>query len=103
MVLTTKSRIQTLHSPGGLYHNQIDYILISNRFSIIVNINRTRKFPGAEIGSDHDMAMMTFRIHLKSPMKNTFFEINLILKSSKTQKLKNCLNKKLMKNYQNKM
>ena len=24
-----KSRIQTWHSPGGIYHNQIDYILVS--------------------------------------------------------------------------
>ena len=27
-----KSRIQTWHSPGGIYHNQIDYILVSKRF-----------------------------------------------------------------------
>ena len=67
-----KSRIQTWHSLGGLYHNKIYYILISKRFSTSVNINMSISFPGADIGSDHDMAMMTFRIHLKSPTKNKF-------------------------------
>ena len=64
------SRIQTCHSIGGLYHNQIDYILISTLFSTSVNINKTRSFPGADISSDHDMVLLTLRIHLKSPMKN---------------------------------
>ena len=50
----------------------MDYILISKRFSTSVHLNKTRSFPGADICSDHDMVMMTFRIHLKSPMKNKF-------------------------------
>ena len=70
--LYKKSRIQTWHSPGGIYHNQIDYILVSKRFSTSVNINKTRSFPGADIGSDHDMMMMTFSLHLKNPKKNKF-------------------------------
>ena len=37
-----KLRIQTVNSPGGVYHNQIDYILISKHFSTSVNINKTR-------------------------------------------------------------
>ena len=36
------SRIQTWHSPGCLYHNQIDYILVSKRFYMSVNVNKTR-------------------------------------------------------------
>ena len=31
-----------------------------------VNIHKTRSFPGADIGSDHDLVMMTFQVHLKS-------------------------------------
>ena len=57
---------------GGIYHNQIDYILVSKRFSTSVNINKTRAFPGADIGSDHDMMMMNFSLHLKNPKKNKF-------------------------------
>ena len=32
-------------------------------------MHRTRSFPGADIGSDHDLVMMTFRIHLKKARK----------------------------------
>ena len=31
-----------------------------------VNIARTRSFPGADIGSDHDLLMMTFRLRLET-------------------------------------
>ena len=33
------------------------------------NIARTRSFPGADIGSDHDLLMMTFRLRLKTISK----------------------------------
>ena len=76
-----KSRIQTWHSLGGIYHNQIDYILVSKRFSTSLNINKTRSFLGADIGSDHDMLMMTFSLHLKNPKKNKFTRNKFDLKS----------------------
>ena len=44
---------------------KIDYILVKTRFRSGVNIHRTRSFPGADIGSDHDLSMMTFRVRLK--------------------------------------
>ena len=34
-----------------------------------VNIHRTRSFPGIDIGSDHDLVMMTFRVRLKKARK----------------------------------
>ena len=34
-----------------------------------MNIARTRSFPGADIGSDHDLLMMTFRLRLKKTSK----------------------------------
>ena len=34
-----------------------------------MNIARTRSFPGADIGSDHDLLMMTFRLRLKKISK----------------------------------
>ena len=37
--------------------------------SASVNIHRTRSFPGADIGSDHDLVMMTFRVRLKKAGK----------------------------------
>ena len=63
------SRHWTWHSPGGDYHNQIDYITVKLRFQSSVNIAKTRSFPGADIGSDHELVMMTFRLLLQR-MKN---------------------------------
>ena len=59
------SRRWTLHSPDRRHHNQIDYILVRKRFQSSVNVHRTRSFSGADIGSDHDLVMMTFRVRLK--------------------------------------
>ena len=42
---------------------------IKLRFDTGVNIARTRSFPGADIGSDHDLLMMTFRLRLKKTSK----------------------------------
>ena len=57
------------HSPDGNHYNQTDYILARKRFRPGVNIHRTRSFPGADIGSDHDLVMMTFRVRLKTSRK----------------------------------
>ena len=35
------------------------------RFRSGVNIARTRSFPGADVGSDRDLLMMTFHLRLK--------------------------------------
>ena len=59
------SKKWTWHSVNGEHHNQIDYILIKKRFRTGVNIEKTRSFPGADIGSDHDLLMMTFKLRLK--------------------------------------
>ena len=51
------------------HHNQIDNILVKKRFRSGVDIHRTRSFPGADIGSEHDLVMMTFRVRLKKARK----------------------------------
>ena len=56
------SRRWTWHSPGGDYHNQIDYIMVKQRFQSSVNIAKTGRFPGADIGRDHELVTMTFRL-----------------------------------------
>ena len=65
------SRRWTWHSPDGTHHNQIDYILVKKRFRLGIKIARTRTFPGADVGSDHDMTMMTFQTRLKNSKKPT--------------------------------
>ena len=59
------SRRWTWYSPNGQHHSQIDYILVRKRSRSGVNIARTRSFPGADIGNDHDLVMMTFHFRLK--------------------------------------
>ena len=64
------SRRWTWHSSDGKQHNQIYYILVKKRFRSGVNTHRTRNFSGADIGSDHDMVMVTFRARLKKGKPN---------------------------------
>ena len=59
----------TWHSQDGKHHNQIDNILVEKRFRSGVNIHRTRSFQCADLGSDHDLVMMTFRVRLKKARK----------------------------------
>ena len=42
---------------------------MKKRFRSGVNIHRTRSFPAADIGSDHDLVMMTFQVRLKKTRK----------------------------------
>ena len=65
------SRKCTWHCPDGTYHNQIDYILVNKRLRSCIKTARTRTFPGADVGSDHDMVMMTFQTRLKNSRKPT--------------------------------
>ena len=53
------SRRITWHSPNGKNHNQIDFILVSKRYDSEIDTTKTKSFPGADIGSDHDMVLMT--------------------------------------------
>ena len=46
-------------NPYKNHHVQIDYMLVRKHFGPGVNIHRTRSFPGADIGSDNDLVMMT--------------------------------------------
>ena len=61
----------TWHSPDGPHHNQTDYILVKKRFRSGIKTAIFRKFPGADVGSDHDMVTMTFQTRLKNTRKPT--------------------------------
>ena len=47
------------------------YILVKKRFRSGIKTVRTRTFPGADVGSDHAMVMMTFQTRLKNSRKPT--------------------------------
>ena len=46
-----------------------------------VNIHKTRSFPGADTGSDHNRVMMAFRAHLKNVGKPTQPRLQFDLKT----------------------
>ena len=77
------SRRWTWHSLNGKHHNQINYITIKRHFQTSVNIAKTRSFPGADIGSDHDLVMMTFKLHLKKVSKQSHARIRFDLEKLK--------------------
>ncbi|XP_038073053.1 craniofacial development protein 2-like [Patiria miniata] len=55
----------TWHSPNAQTHNQIDFILVPQRFKFSVNKANKRTFLGADIGSEHDLVLPTFTLKLK--------------------------------------
>ena len=52
------------HSSGGLHHNDIDCILIRKRCRSRIYGAKTRVFPGADVGSEHDLLVMTMKVKL---------------------------------------
>ena len=50
---------------GGDYHKQIDYIMVKRRFQSSVNIAKAKSFPGANIGSDHELVMIALKLCLQ--------------------------------------
>ncbi len=54
----------TWHSPNGAKNNQIDYIMVNRHFQTSVNTAKTQSFPGADIGSDHDLALLSGSVAL---------------------------------------
>ena len=52
-----QSIISTWHSPNGKIHNHIDYILIMSRFRSVINVDKTKLYNKADIGSDHDLLL----------------------------------------------
>ena len=66
------TRTATWHSPGGLHHNQIDFILVSKRCQSGINGAKTQVFPGADVGSDHDLLMMTMKVKVASRQRQDY-------------------------------
>ena len=56
------SRRTTLHAPNGRTDNQIDYILTPQRFKSSIITTSTRTYPGADIGSDHDLVLCNLKL-----------------------------------------
>ena len=64
-----KRRLYTWTSSHGLYQNQIDYILCSQRWRSSILSAKTR--PRADNGTDHEFLIAKFRLKLKKVGKTT--------------------------------
>ena len=62
-------RLYTLKSPGDISRNQIDYIMINQRFKNCVKQART--YPRADINSDHNPVTFRFKVKLKKNKKKS--------------------------------
>jgi len=73
------SRRIAWHAPNMIDNNQIDYKLFPKRFISGIKVSKTRSFPEADIGSDHELVIMTVKIKLKklSQSKNPRVKYNL--------------------------
>ena len=61
--------LYTWSSPGDLYRNQIDYVLVRERFRN--NVKNVKTYPGADINSDHCLLLAKLRIKIKKVRKST--------------------------------
>ena len=59
----------TWRSPGDIYRNQIDFILINKRYRNAVKQART--YPGADVGSDDNPLMIKMNIKLKKTRRKS--------------------------------
>jgi len=56
-------RLYTWKSPGDNVRNQIDYILINQRFKN--SVKQAKTYPGADCASDHNPVVVTLEVRLK--------------------------------------
>ena len=79
----------TRHESNGTHHEN-DYIIVQIRFRSGIRTSKTRTFPGADVGSDHDLVMLNFKVRLKNLTKhiNSTLKFNLdrIKKKGKTDR-----------------
>ena len=78
--------IYTWKSPGDIVRNQIDYIMINERFKNAVTNVKT--YPGADVGSDHNRVLMQIKIKLKKMRKqksHVKFELQQLKDQEKRQ------------------
>ena len=62
-------RRYTWKSPGDRYRNQIDFILVRDRFRN--SVKQARSYPGADIASDHNPVLVKLNVKLKKNKTST--------------------------------
>ena len=71
--------IYTWKSPGDVCRNQIDYIMINDRFKN--SVKNVKTHPGADIDSDHNPVVMNLKLKLKirqKPRVHEQYNLNML-------------------------
>ena len=89
--------IYTWKSPGDIVRNQIDYIMINERFKNAVTNVKT--YPGADVGSDHNPVLMQIKIKLKK-MRKQKSHVKLELQQLKNQEKRQEYNVKVKNRFE---
>ena len=63
--------------------------MVKQRFQSSVNIAKTRSFPGADTGSDHELVMMTFRLCLQRAKNQGSIRVRFSLEKLKDPNIAN--------------
>lgn len=56
---------------SGENRNQMEYTLLRKRFKSCIKIAKTRRFHGTDLGSDNNLVLKTFNLHLKRTAKQS--------------------------------
>ena len=78
-----EKQIMTWSHPNNINQNQIDYILVQNRFRSSIKIKGTRAFPKADVGSPHNLVLMSFKLRLQKMKKPEFTRLRFDLEKLK--------------------
>ena len=76
-------RLYTWTSPDQNTRNQIDYIAIQSRWRS--SVFNTKMYPGADCGSDHQLLVAEFQIHLKRTGKAIARPTNKLTAEERTE------------------
>ena len=92
-------RLYTWKSPGDVIGNQIDYIMINQRFKN--SIKNAITYPGADINSDHNPVYIKLQVKLKrTRTKTTFRKEQLDMSKLKKEDYKIKFNVAIKNRYQ---
>ena len=90
-------KLYTWKSPGDIVRNQIDYILVSQRYRN--SLKQVKTYPGADINSDHNPVIAKMEIKLKN-LRQFKREEQLDLNLLKQESIKNKYNVEVRNKYE---
>lgn len=75
--------ITTWNHPNNVNQSQIDYILVQKRSRSSIKTKNTQAFPKADIGSPHNLVLMSFKLRLQRMKKPEYTRLRFDLEKLK--------------------